>query len=239
MNRIYKLSAIALLASSTSLMAQTKSFTGFNASIFGGIVGAEVDGSASTPAGTVGGEATAASSASATIGKVTPIGGIDLGYAFPAGQSLVIGVGATYVPVKAEIGLGKSNDSSSGGTYTAELKDHFTIYLQPTFIINKDSAFFAKVNYANADVKNADSASTTAGIGSGVKSRITSGDVEGFGFGLGLKTFLTPTMFVQVEANYTDYDKITATRTGSDGRVTTYSGDPALAQGLISLGMHF
>jgi opacity protein-like surface antigen len=235
MNRIYKLSAIALLASSTSLMAQTKSFTGFNASIFGGIVGAEVDGSASTPAGTVGGEATAASSASATIGKVTPIGGIDLGYAFPAGESLVIGVGATYVPVKAEIGLGKSTDSSSGGTYTAELKDHFTIYLQPTFIINKDSAFFAKVNYANADVKNTDSSSTT----SGVKSLITSGDVKGFGFGLGLKTFLTPTMFVQVEANYTDYDKITATRTGSDGRVTTYSGDPALAQGLISLGMHF
>jgi opacity protein-like surface antigen len=235
MNKICKLGAIALLASSTSLMAQTKSFTGFNASIFGGIVGAEVEGSASTPAGTVGGQSTAASSATGTIGKVTPIGGIDLGYAFPAGQSLVIGVGATYVPVKAEIGLGSSADSSSGGSYTAEFKDHFTIYLQPTFIINKDSAFFAKVNYANADVKNADSSSTT----SGVKSRITSGDVEGFGFGLGLKTFLTPTMFVQVEANYTDYDKITATRTGSDGRVTTYSGDPALAQGLISLGMHF
>ena len=233
MNKICKLSAVALLASSTSLMAQTKSFTGPNASIFGGIVGAEVEGSASTPAGTVGGQTTAASSASGSIGKVTPIGGIDLGYGFAAGSNFVVGVGATYIPVKAEIGVGKSDDSSSGGSYKAELKDHYTIYLQPTFVINKDSAFFAKVNYAHASVKNADSSTA------GTKSRITSGDIEGWGFGLGLKTFLTPTMFVQVEANYTDYDSVTATRTGSDGRVTTYRGDPALAQGLISLGMHF
>ena len=145
----------------------------------------------------------------------------------------MIGVGATYIPVKAEIGVGKSDDSSSGGSYKAELKDHFTVYLQPTFVINKDSAFFAKVNYAQASVKNADTSTA------GTKSKITSGDAEGWGFGLGLKTFLTPTTFVQVEANMTDYDQITATRTGSDGRVTTYKGDPLLAQGLISVGMHF
>ena len=233
MKKIYKLSAIALLASSTSLMAQTKSFTGPNASIFGGIVGVEVEGSASTPAGTVGGQTTAATSSSGSIGKVTPIAGIDLGYGFAAGSNFVIGVGATYIPVKAEIGVGKSDDSSSGGSYKAELKDHFTVYLQPTFVINKDSAFFAKVNYAQASVKNADTSTA------GTKGRITSGDAEGWGFGLGLKTFLTPTTFVQVEANMTDYDEISATRTGSDGRVTTYKGDPLLAQGLISVGMHF
>ena len=90
MNKICKLSAIALLASSTSLMAQTKSFTGPNASIFGGIVGVEVEGSASTPAGTVGGQTTAASSSSGSIGKVTPIAGIDLGYGFAAGSNFVI-----------------------------------------------------------------------------------------------------------------------------------------------------
>ena len=233
MKKICKLSAIALLASSTSLMAQTKSFTGPNASIFGGIVGVEVDGSASTPAGTVGGLTTPATSSSGSIGKVTPVAGIDLGYGFAAGSNFVIGVGATYIPVKAEIGVGKSDDSTSGGSYKAELKDHFTVYLQPTFVINKDSAFFAKVNYAQASVKNADTSTA------GTKSKITSGDAEGWGFGLGLKTFLTPTTFVQVEANMTDYDEIKATRTGSDGRVTTYKGDPLLAQGLISVGMHF
>ncbi len=233
MNKINILSAVALLASSTSLMAQTKSFSGPYASIFGGIVGAEVEGSASTPAGTVGGLSTAATSASGSIGKVTPIGGIDLGYGFAAGPNFVIGVGATYIPVKAEVGVGKSDDSSSGGSYQAELKDHYTIYLQPTFVINKDSAFFAKVNYSHADVSNSDNSTA------GTKSRITSGDVKGYGFGLGLKTFLTPTTFVQIEANYTDYDTIKASRTGSDGRITSYSGDPTLAQGLISVGMHF
>ena len=231
MNKICKLSAIALLASNTSLMAQTKSFEGVSMGVFGAIAGAEVDGKADTTAGTNGQGAT---SGSGSIGKVTPIAGIDLGYGFAAGSNFVIGVGATYIPVKAEIGVGKSDDTSSGGSYKAELKDHFTIYLQPTFVINKDSAFFAKVNYAHASVTNSDS--STAGT---AKSRITSGDVEGWGFGLGLKTFLTPTTFVQVEANMTDYDQISATRTGSDGRVTTYKGDPLLAQGLISVGMHF
>mgnify|MGYP003346222679 CR=1 FL=1 len=49
MNKILKLSAIALLASSTSLMAQTKAFEGAYAGIFGGAIGAEVNGYALPP----------------------------------------------------------------------------------------------------------------------------------------------------------------------------------------------
>jgi hypothetical protein len=224
MNKICKLSAIALLASSTSLMAQSKSFEGASIGVFGAIAGAEVDGKANTTAG--GGQV--ASSGSGSIGKVTPVGGLDLSYAFATGTNSVIGLGVSYIPLKAELGVGKGDDASSGGSIDVELKDHVTIYLQPTFVVNKDSAVFVKLNYSMADLK-----------ASGQSARITSGDIEGWGGGIGLKTFLTPNAFIQVEANYTEYDSVTGTRTNSHGRTTTVSGDPKIAQGIITLGYKF
>jgi hypothetical protein len=120
MNKICKLSAIALLASSTSLMAQSKSFEGASIGVFGAIAGAEVDGKADTTAGTSG---QAATSGSGIIGKVTPLAGLDLSYAFAAGTNSVIGLGVSYIPLKAEIGVGKSDDTSSGGQLDVELKE--------------------------------------------------------------------------------------------------------------------
>jgi hypothetical protein len=224
MNKISKLSAIALLASSTSLMAQSKSFEGASIGVFGAIAGAEVDGKANTTAG--GGQV--ASSGSGSIGKVTPVGGLDLSYAFATGTNSVIGLGVSYIPLKAELGVGKGDDASSGGSIDVELKDHVTIYLQPTYVVNKDSAVFVKLNYSMADLK-----------ASGQSARITSGDIEGWGGGIGLKTFLTPNAFIQVEANYTEYDSVSGTRTNSHGRTTTVSGDPKIAQGIITLGYKF
>ena len=225
MNKICKLSAIALLASSTSLMAQSKSFEGASIGVFGAIAGAEVDGKADTTAGTSG---QAATSGSGSLGKVTPLAGVDLSYAFATGTNTVIGLGVSYIPLKAEIGVGKSDDATSGGSLDVELKDHVSIYLQPTFIVNKDSAVFVKLNYSMADVKS-----------SGQNARVTSGDIEGWGGGIGLKTFLTPNAFIQVEANYTEYDTVSGTKTNSNGRITTASGDPKIAQGLITLGYKF
>jgi hypothetical protein len=68
MNKILKLSAIALLASSTSLMAQSKSFEGASISIFGSIMGAEVDGNVTDSNNAV---------SSGSIGKIAPVAGID------------------------------------------------------------------------------------------------------------------------------------------------------------------
>lgn len=225
MNKICKLSAIALLASSTSLMAQSKSFEGASFGVFGAIAGAEVDGKSDTTAGTSGQTAT---SGSGSIGKVTPVAGLDLSYAFATGPTSVIGLGVSYIPLKAELGVGNSGDTSSGGSLNVELKDHISIYLQPTFVVNKDSAVFVKLNYSMADLK-----------ASGQNARVTSGDIEGWGGGIGLKTFLTPNAFIQVEANYTEYDTVKGTKTNSNGRITTVSGEPKIAQGIITLGYKF
>ena len=213
MNKIIKLSAIALLATSTSLMAQTKSFEGPSIGIFAGAIGAEADGSVT---GT-------ATNGSGSLGKVSGIAGVDLAYGFAGGA---LAVGATYVPFKAKFGSGTGNDTTSGTSITGELKNHYTIYIQPTYVVNKDSALFAKVLYAHADIKTTNTASASS-------------DVDGWGGGVGLKTFLTPTTFIQVEGNYTDYDTINGRKNNGGGGTTVVNADLKTVQALITLGYKF
>ena len=209
MNKILKLSSIALLASSVSAMAQK---TGASIAVFGAIAGAEVE--ASGNAGTGNG------TGSGSAGKVTPVGGFDIGYNFNPN----IAIGATYIPVDAKIGTG----SVDGGTVSGKLKDHYTIYIEPAYVVNKDSSLYARIQYAHADL------TLTGATGSN--------KLEGYGVGVGLKTFLNANTFVRAEANYTEYDSISGTNVTTSGgaaTTTTVSGTPYLAQGIISIGYQF
>ena len=152
MNKILKLSAIALLASSVSAMAQK---TGASIAVFGAIAGAEVE--ASGNAGTGNG------TGSGSVGKVTPVGGFDIGYNFTP----YFAVGATYIPVEAKIGTGRVD----GGSITGELKDHYTIYIEPAYVVNKDASLYGRLQYAHADM------TLTGATGSN--------KLEGWGVGVG------------------------------------------------------
>ena len=219
MNKILKLSAIALLASSTSLMAQSKSFEGPSIGLFGSIIGAEVDGKVSDSNGAV---------STGSIGKVTPVAGLDASYTFATGSNGFIGIGATQIVGEAEFGLGNA-DSSSDATksFKGKIKDHYSVYIQPGYAVSKDSAVYGKLSYNHADFN----------VSNAVKQP---GDLEGWGAGIGLKTFLTSNTFVQAEASYTEYDTLTATRTATGGTgVVTASGTPAIAAGTITIGYKF
>jgi outer membrane protein W len=216
MNKIVKLSAIALLATSTSLMAQTKSFEGASLGVQIGFAGGELDGSSTSSSGATG---------SGSVGKVTVIGGVDLSYGFAAGKDFVFGVGATYIPVKAKLGGGSGTDSTSGTSINVEVKDHYTLYVQPTFVINPSSAFYLKAQYAHADL--ATNNLTTA-----------SNNLEGWGGGVGLKTMLSSNAFVQVEANYTEYDTVSGTKTNTGG-TSSAKADPKVAAALVTIGYKF
>ena len=213
MNKILKLSAIALLASSVSAMAQK---TGVSIALFGAIAGAEVDASGNESSG-----ASGAQTGSGSVGKVTPIAGFDIGYNFTP----YFAVGATYIPVEAKIGTGRVD----GGSITGELKDHYTIYIEPAYVVNKDASLYARLQYAHADM-------TLSGA-------TGSNKLEGWGAGIGLKTFLNANTFIRAEANYTEYDKISGTNVTSNGgggtTTTTVSATQYLAQGIISIGYQF
>ena len=227
MNKMLKLSAIALLASSTSLMAQSKNFAGASLGLSLSAVGAEISGSStSSSGGTAGSNAT-----SGSIGKVAEIAAIDASYGFAMGANSVFVVGATYTPGKAKAGSGSYTDNNTGGTDTGtlsvEIKDPYTIYVAPTFVVGNNAALYAKLGYSKADVN----VNATGGAALTAKPN----DLEGWTYAIGSKTLLTNNVYVGVEASITDYDAISATRATN---VNT-SADVKVAQGTITLGYKF
>ena len=241
MNKICKLSAIALLASSTSLMAQSKSFEGVSLGISASAIGVEVNGSTSTQGG---------NTSSGTLGKVAEIAAIDLSYGFALGPNGIIQVGATYTPGKAKAGSGtygdnqrsgagnSSSNSDMDGTVNLEIKDPYTIYIAPTYVISKDAALYVKAGYSKADVN------TSATGGAALSTKPS--DLEGMTYAIGSKTMLTPNLYLGVEASVTDYDTVravtaavgTAGTTGSTGS-RTISADVKTVQGVVTLGYKF
>jgi hypothetical protein len=231
MNKILKLSAVALLASSTSLMAQSKSFEGVSLGLSASVVGAEVSGSsASSSPGT--------RTSSGSIGKVAEIAAIDLSYGHAVNNNFLIAIGASYTPGKAKAGTGTyTGDGTSGdtnGSLNLELKDPYTIYIAPTYAISKDAAIYAKLGYSKADVDV--SATDSATLSKKPE------DLEGITYAIGSKTMLTPNLYLGIEASLTDYDSISATRaarTSPTRDAVNVSADAKVAQGTITLGYKF
>jgi opacity protein-like surface antigen len=231
MNKICQLSAIALLASSTSLMAQSKSFEGVSLGLSVSAIGVEVSGSTTNNTN---------STTNASLGKVTEIAAVDLSYGFATGPNAIIQIGASYTPGKAKAGSGTFTDgtttSDSTGKINLEVKDPFNIYIAPTYVVSKDSAIYAKIGYAKADVN-----TTATGTASLSKKP---DDLEGFMYGIGSKTMLTQNLYLGIEASITDYDRVTATTlAGTDAVNSTntknVNADVKTAQGIITLGYKF
>jgi hypothetical protein len=231
MNKILKLSAIALLASSTSLMAQSKSFSGASIGLSLSAVGAEISGNSTATSG--GGGTTGGNNVSSgAIGKVAEIAAIDLSYGFVLGANSVLSIGASYTPGKAKAGTANFTDNNTGGpsdtgALNVEVKDPYTIYIAPTYVVSKDSALYGKIGYSKADIN------TSATGGSSLSAKPA--DLEGWTYAIGSKTLLTNNVYVGVEASITDYDSISATTTNG----SVISANPKVAQGTITLGYKF
>ena len=225
MNKILKLSAIALLASSTSLMAQSKNFEGANIAIGVSAIGAEVSGnSKSGQSGT--------NTNSGSIGKIAEIANLDLGYTFSLSNNGAISIGGTYTPGKAKVGNGSFVASTPGSTasdqnVSAQFKDPYSIYVMPTYAISNNSAIFAKISYNHVDLDVTSSGTTT----------ITSkpSDLEGWGYGIGSKTMLDKNLYLQVEVNLNDYDAINGTLSNGN----SFNADPKTIAGTVSIGYKF
>lgn len=228
MNKICKLSAIALLASSTSLMAQSKSFQGASLGVSVSAIGAEISGSGTTGTGSA-----TTNSTTGSIGKIAEIAAIDASYGYVIGPNGLISVGATYTPGKAKAGSGRYTDGNSvgaqNGAVNVELKNPYTVYIAPTYVISKDAAIYAKVGYSKVDVNV--SATDAAAL-----SKKPS-DLEGVTYAIGSKTMLTPNLYLGVEASITDYDSISATK--SVDAANTITADVKVVQGVVALGYKF
>ena len=184
--------------------------------------------------------------------QVSKLLGLDLGYGFNIGTNFVLGVGATYDFGKTKTGsiynAAYDDDNSDSVSYIAKsnLKNHRSIYIQPTYVVNKDSALFAKVgrhfakstnditycqsdlDYLVGDCNNEDSNET---------QYKRSKNVSGWGYGLGVKTFLTENLFIQAEGSVVNYSKNELL--SEDNELVYYGSKPKTTNATISVGYKF
>jgi opacity protein-like surface antigen len=229
MKKILKLSAIALFATSTSLMAQ--------------MVGPSVAVSLSKAYATTDGTATGNNNdTSGSVSRNFAIASIDLDYAQKIDNAWNLSYGVNYIPVKGKIAdvsradtnLGSKLGGTTTGTNTAsgELKRHFTIYVEPTYMINKDNGVYAKLGYVHADL-DIKSASQIEG-GTTVNDTI---GVHGYQYGIGYKAALSNNVYAKIEGTINNYSKVNYTKVGEE--TNTFSANPEVKQATISIGYTF
>jgi hypothetical protein len=195
--------AIISCAAATNVLAQAKNFAGPSLAINGSYNGGSVKISGS-------GE-------SLSFGEDSNVFGLDAAYTFPVDNNFFIAIGATY-------DLGKTKGGSMSGSVTAktELDEHKSIYLQPGYTFNNNTALFAKLGYHEAD----GTLTVTADGDTGTLS----GTFKGWSYGVGLKSFFNNNTFVQVEGNITEYD---SKKSGN------FSFEPTVVSATISVGYKF
>ena len=144
-----------------------------------------------------------------------------------------IALGLDYIPLEAEV------ETIGGGTgfdAKVEVKDQFTVYIQPSKKLDNGITIFGKLGYSQADLqisqtaRQASTDSDAAGTDTGA-----SRDLEGPMIGLGVEKEFANKAFVRFEVSYTDYDEISYTNTNS--KVLKASAELTAAH--LSIGKKF
>ena len=167
-----------------------------------------------------------------------PFASIFAEYSTTLDKSWKLAIGLDYIPLETEIETQtRSSTSQNAGTTTGtgnttakmELKNHATLYIQPSYMLDQTLSVFGKVGYSHADLNITGS---NAATGSTINKKDT---LQGYLIGIGIQNNISKTAFVRLEGNYTDYD--TVTYTNSTG--TKFTGDGKLMAAKLSIGTSF
>jgi opacity protein-like surface antigen len=231
---------LALLASvaTTPALSQTKNFAGPSIAL-----------GAATSAGTtkakdVGDEYVAFDSEYGRINNF--IYSADVSYNFPSSGNFFLGIGATYDFNKTDAGSQKLifgpvvltdlGVDSASSTVKGKISDHWSLYIQPSYLINNTTAFFGKFGYHEAKLDLSPSVEidgTTVGLPTASKS------TTGYGYGLGLKTLFSDNAYVQIEAEQVDFKAKTIELLPADVGSNPISTKAKTTSGRISIGYKF
>lgn len=152
------------------------------------------------------------------IGQQSFNGSAQLAYGFVTSPSTVVTVGGTYALGSNKAGS-FSIDDPEFGTLNIKTKNAYSLYVEPGFLLSDKTLAYGKLSYE------------------GAKGELTfseSGDsksIKGTGFGIGVRTMLDKTTFIQVEFKQVGYSSV-AIGGGA-------SFKPKATMGTIGFGMKF
>ena len=173
-----------------------------------------------------------------SLGQVAPITGFEAGYAIPIGSAFLIDIGASmfqgeskleyhHDQISAAACAGCDADTTGTRDVSFKIDDLVNYYIAPTLVLSDTSSLYVKVGLTEADV-------TVSG------DITTPGNLSGTTWALGTRTVLESGIFIKTEAGYTDYNGISAHGLGTAiGTANSYSADPTVAFGTVTLGFRF
>ena len=219
--------SLVLVTVGTSVKADSSNFAGPYIGLTASGYGIEADSTSTSSKALAADGSSSNSNDAAQIGKVAGVVGAEVGYALPLGSAFLIDVGATYHSGEAKI----DHDGGDNGARSVAfmIDDLVTFYIAPSLVLSDTSSLYVKVGLSEADT--------------GVTGDVTSpGNLSGTTWAIGTRTVLDSGIFIRTEAGFTDYNGISAHGKGSSGGIasaTSYSAEPTIAFGTVSLGFRF
>ena len=199
------------------------------------------------PAYGYGSTATVSTSAASANNVNTATAALAAGYNFGINSNYVVGVGVSYYPGASSgatgvLATGSTTLTSSragvppyqvaannnAGTLSYNIKNLYSITINPGYVIDKDRLAYAKIGYTGA----------TIGL-SGAGIPYNSVNLTGYTLGLGYKQMITESLYMLGEVNYASYGSKTASATASDGTVLNQPVKGTGTDFLVGIGYRF
>ena len=213
--------AVALLLASivtTPLMAGSSDFAGPYIAIQAQANGAVMNGTATeTDTGTTNG----------TLGKTFASTGLQLGYAFPVGESFLLGLDFTYQPGNGKISLdaGSNDSDGDGDDVTLDISDLYSGSIMAMVSVSDSSAVYIKGGISQASID------WTGSVDTSLNS-----SMRGEHAAIGSRTLYQGGAFLQTEFGITDFDQMTVNHVGEGGTATA---NPKTVYGSVAIGFRF
>jgi len=214
-----------LLLVNTTAQADSSNFAGPYVGLSASGYGIQLDGTGNSASGGV------TETDNISVGQVAPVTGVEVGYAIPIGSLMLVDFGASYYSGAAKIDHLSDDppitDADGNEDVSFTIDNLVNYYIAPSLALSDTSSLYLKVGLTEADVT--------------VSGDITSpGNLSGTTWAMGTRTVLESGIFIRTEAGYTDYNGISAHGKGNSvANTSTYSAEPSIAFGAVSLGFRF
>jgi len=188
---------------------------------------------------------TQSTTASSVNNVNTGTAALGLGYNFGVNQDYVIGIGINYYPgassgATGTLATGGATLTSTrapsttippnnnAGTLSYNVKNLYSITVNPGYVIDKDRLAYAKIGYTGA----------TIGLsGGGIPYNTV--NLSGLSLGLGYKQMVTNSLYMLGEINYATYGSKSATATADTGTVINQPVKGTGLDFLVGVGYRF
>jgi hypothetical protein len=147
------------------------------------------------------------------------LGRLAFNYGLPTTERTVLSVGASYTAGKS-----KASVSDYIGTVNVVYDNMYALYVAPTYVVSDTTAIFAKASYNSARAKYTYAGSYGGGYSSPTKR------IDGFGYGVGVTTFVSKDVFLKAELEAINYGDNTVDETSLKSKETNAT---------ISVGIKF